>query len=282
MVNIGPAKKRLKSRKGNHFRKQRKVIPWRRLLIGALWGTMALGSLTMIVAVAYYGAQMLFASDYFKVEQIRVEDNRRISREEILALSDIHPGTNIFELDLGRIGTRIEENPWIASAKVRRMFPNQLVIRVAERTPRAIVCLDYLYYLDASGQIFKRLERGDRLDFPVISGIDRQALLARNEATMRHLDTILSVLESLDRRKVFGVGDVSELSIDDTGSITLYTCNGGVPIRMGQNDFDSKLNRFEKIFPQIKTRLSFIDYIDLNVTRRVIVKLDAGNVRGKG
>jgi cell division protein FtsQ len=282
MVNIGPAKKRLKSRKGNHFRKQRKVIPWRRLLIGALWGTMALGSLTMIVAVAYYAAQMLFASDYFKVEQIRVEDNRRISREEILALSDIHPGTNIFELDLGRIGTRIEENPWIASAKVRRMFPNQLVIRVAERTPRAIVCLDYLYYLDASGQIFKRLERGDRLDFPVISGIDRQALLARNEATMRHLDTILGVLESLDRRKVFGVGDVSELSIDDTGSITLYTCNGGVPIRMGQNDFDSKLNRFEKIFPQIKTRLSFIDYIDLNVTRRVIVKLDAGNVRGKG
>jgi cell division protein FtsQ len=282
MVNIGPAKKRLKSRKGNHFRKQRKVIPWRRLLIGALWGTMALGSLTMIVAVAYYAAQMLFASDYFKVEQIRVEDNRRISREEILALSDIHPGTNIFELDLGRIGTRIEENPWIASAKVRRMFPNQLVIRVAERTPRALVCLDYLYYLDASGQIFKRLERGDRLDFPVISGIDRQALLARNEATMRHLDTILGVLESLDRRKVFGVGDVSELSIDDTGSITLYTCNGGVPIRMGQNDFDSKLNRFEKIFPQIKTRLSFIDYIDLNVTRRVIVKLDAGNVRGKG
>jgi cell division protein FtsQ len=282
MVNIGPAKKRLKSRKGNHFRKQRKVIPWRRLLIGALWGTMALGSLTMIVAVAYYAAQMLFASDYFKVEQIRVEDNRRISREEILALSDIHPGTNIFELDLGRIGTRIEENPWIASAKVRRMFPNQLVIRVAERTPRAIVCLDYLYYLDASGQIFKRLERGDRLDFPVISGIDRQALLARNEATMRHLDTMLGVLESLDRRKVFGVGDVSELSIDDTGSITLYTCNGGVPIRMGQNDFDSKLNRFEKIFPQIKTRLSFIDYIDLNVTRRVIVKLDAGNVRGKG
>lgn len=257
-------------------------MPWRRLLIGALWGTMALGSLTMVVAAAYFAAQMLFASDYFKVEQILVENNHRISREEILALSDIHPGTNIFELDLGRISTRIGENPWIAAAKVRRLFPNQLVIRVEERTPKAIVRLDYLYYMDTSGQIFKRLERGDKLDFPVVSGIDRQALLARNEATMRHLETVLKVFASLDGRKVFGFSDVSELSLDDTGNITLYTCNGGVPVRIGQSDFDSKFNRLEKIFSQLKTRLSFIDYIDLNVTRRIIVKLDAGNVRGRG
>lgn len=282
MVNVGPSNIRRKSRKGNHFRKQRKVIPWRRLLIGSLWGTMALASLSMVVAVAYFAAQMLFSSDYFKVEQIRVENNSRISREEILALSDIHPGTNIFELELGRISTRIEENPWIAGAKVRRLFPNQLVIHVAERTPKAIVRLDYLYYLDAAGQVFKRLEKGDRLDFPVVSGIDRQALLERDEKTMLHLEAALGVLKSLDGRKVFGVNDVSELSLDETGSITLYTCKGGVPVRIGQSDFDSKLNRLEKIFPQLKTRLSFIDYIDLNVTRRIIVKLDAGDVRGKG
>ncbi len=282
MINVGPSKKRRKSRKGNHFRKQRRVIPWGRLLIGSLWGTMALASLSMVVAVAYFAAQMLFASDYFKVEQIRVENNSRIGREEILALSDINPGTNIFDLDLGRISTRIEENPWIASAKVRRLFPNQLVIRVAERTPRAIVRLDYLYYIDAEGQVFKRLERGDRLDFPVVSGIDRQALLERNEATMLHLKAALEVLERLDGRKIFGTSDVSELSLDETGSITLYTCKGGVPVRIGQSDFDGKLNRLEKIFPQLKSRLSLIDYIDLNVTRRIIVKLDAGDVRGKG
>ncbi len=282
MVNVGPSKKRRNNRNGNHFRKQRRNIPWRRLLIGSLWGTMALASLSMVVAVAYFAAQTLFASDYFKVEQIRVENNRRISREEILALSDIHPGTNIFELDLGRISTRIEENPWIASAKVRRLFPNQLVIHVAERTPKAIVSLDYLYYLDAAGQVFKRLERGDPLDFPVVSGINRQALLARDEKTMQHLGAVIGVLKSLDGRKVFNTSDVSELGLDETGSITLYTCKGGVPVRIGQSDFDSKLNRLEKIFPQLKTRLSFIDYIDLNVTRRIIVKLDAGDARGKG
>lgn len=282
MVNIGSTKKRRKSRKGNHFSKQSRGFPWQRLLIGSLWGTVTVAILSMVAAIAYFAAQMLFASDYFKVELVRVENNRRISSEEILALSDINPGTNIFDLDLGRISTRIEENPWISTAGVRRLFPNQLVIRVAERIPKAIVRLDYLYYLDAQGQVFKRLERGDRLDFPVISGIDRQELLERNEATLHRLEVVLGLIENLDRRKVFSTSDVSELSLDDTGSITLYTCNGGVPVRMGKKNFDSKLDRLEKIFPQLKTRLSFIDYIDLNVTRRIIVKLDAGDVRGKG
>jgi cell division protein FtsQ len=144
------------------------------------------------------------------------------------------------------------------------------------------VRLDFLYYVDASGEIFKRLERGDRLDYPVLSGIDRQALLERNESTMRQLDEALGLLAALEGRKVFGPADVSELSLDDRGGITLYTCNGGVPVRMGYNDFDAKLNRLEKIFPQLKTRLGIIDYIDLNVARRIIVKLDTGEVRGKG
>lgn len=282
MVNIATPKKQRLKRKGNRFKKRRRIIPWRRLLIGALWGTMALASVSMVVAVACFAGQMLFASDYFKIEQIRVENNRRISSEEILALADIRAGTNIFELDLERVSSRIGENPWIAGAKVRRLFPDQLVIRVDERTPRAIVRLDFLYYVDASGEIFKRLERGDRLDYPVLSGIDRQALLERNESTMRQLDEALGLLAALEGRKVFGPADVSELSLDDRGGITLYTCNGGVPVRMGYNDFDAKLNRLEKIFPQLKTRLGIIDYIDLNVARRIIVKLDTGEVRGKG
>jgi cell division protein FtsQ len=282
MVNIRPQKKRRLGRKGNRFRKPRRVIPWRRLLIGGLWGTMAMASLAMVVAVAYFAGQMLFASDYFKVDRILVENNSRIGRDEILALSDIRAGSNIFELDLKRVSHRIEENPWISSAKVRRLFPDQLVIRVEERVPRAIVGLDCLYYLDASGHVFKQLEKGDRLDFPMVTGIDRQVLLEGGESVRQQLSEVLELLDMLQGRRVFGIDDVSELSLDDTTGITLYTCRGGVPVRMGHNDFEVKLNSLERIYPQLRTRLGSIDYIDLNVSRRIIVKLDAGNVRGKG
>jgi cell division protein FtsQ len=243
---------------------------------------MALASLAMLTGLAYLVGQVLVASDYFKVRQIRVENQRRISREEILALSDIRAGSNIFELDLDRIGERIEENPWIAGAQVRRVFPDKLHIRVEERVPRAIVRLDYLYYLDASGEIFKMVEHGDRLDFPVISGIDRQELIDRPAQARRHLGEALALLDNLAARQVFGLSEVSELLVDDSAGITLYTCSGGVPVRIGRSGFDVKLDQLEHIFPELKTRLAAIDYIDLNVARRVIVKTDAGDVRGKG
>ncbi|MDY0262619.1 FtsQ-type POTRA domain-containing protein [Syntrophotalea acetylenica] len=282
MVNMAPPKQRRSKGKGNHFRKPRRVVPWRRLLTGGLLIVLTLASAALVVAGARFAGQTLSSSDFFRIENIRVENNRRIPGKQILALSDVRAGANIFELDLQRIGRRIEQNPWIAEARVRRMFPDQLVIRVEERTPKAIVRLDYLYYVDASGQIFKRLERGDGLNFPVISGIERQALLEHRDATLQRLNEAIRLLEELEHRKVFRPADVSELKLDDTCGITLYTCKGGVPVRLGHDGFSAKLDRLEKIFPQLATRLGIIDYIDLNVARRVIVKLETGEARGKG
>ena len=42
---------------------------------------------------------------------------------------------------------------------------------MAEREPVAVVNIGCLYYLDSNGELFKPLTEGDRLDFPVITGI---------------------------------------------------------------------------------------------------------------
>ena len=62
-----------------------------------------------------------------------------------------------------------------------RVFPREVVIPVHERVPQAIINLGYLYYVDGGGEIFKVLSSDDRLDFPVITGIDRQFLLENPE-----------------------------------------------------------------------------------------------------
>src|SRR5690606_36572177 len=114
---------------------------------------------------------------YFHVDTLRVEGEKRVSREEILALSDIASGTSIFDLNLEMIGRKIAGDPWIATAEVERSFPREVVIRVTERRPRAVINLGYLYYVDAGGEIFKVLEAIDSLDYPVITGIERSFLL---------------------------------------------------------------------------------------------------------
>ncbi len=67
----------------------------------------------MIIIGGFFVVQLLMASDLFKIDQISVQGNSRLDPDSIVALSDIQEGVNTFSLDLGLIGRKIEENPWI-------------------------------------------------------------------------------------------------------------------------------------------------------------------------
>jgi len=268
--------------KPNRFKKQKRPWAWRHQLGRMLRITVFLFGATLLTCGGVVTVRVLLASDFFSVAVVRIENQQRLEQEEIRALSDIHKGDNIFDLDLDTIGRKIEENPWVASARVERVFPDEVVIRVSEREPKAIVSLGYLYYVDGAGEIFKMLDSKDRLDYPLVSGIDRQQLLDNPEETRGQLTEAMQLLEELSRRDIFHLDEVSELHIDRKDGLILYTYHGGVPIRLGNSGFAAKLDCLEGIYRELQPRLAAIAYIDLNVAERVIVKLDEKFSRGRG
>jgi len=274
--------KQTKSVRRNRRKKQKQPLPWKQVLARLLRVTVFCGSVTFLLFAAVLGGRLLLGSGYFAVTTVQVENNQRLLPEEVLALSDIEQGSNIFDLDLDMIGGKIEENPWVASARVERVFPNEVTIRIEERQPQAIVRLGYLYYVDVYGEIFKMLDAGDRLDYPLISGIDRQLLLDKPEQARELLLGALGLLTELAQRRIFSLDQVSELRVAPQEGITLYTYRGGVPVRFGQNGYRTKLDRLERIYRELQPRLAAIDYIDLNVVERVIVKLESHRNRGQG
>ncbi len=274
--------KQPRSVRRNRRKKQKQPLPWKQLLARLLRVTVFCGSVAFLLFGAVLIGRLLLVSGYFSVTSVRVENNQRLLQEEVLALSDIEQGSNIFDLDLDMIGGKIEENSWVASAQVERVFPNEVTIRIEERQPQAIVRLGYLYYVDIDGEIFKMLDAGDRLDYPLISGIDRQLLLDNPEQARELLLGALGLLAELAERRVFSLDQVSELRVTTQEGITLYTYRGGVPVRFGQNGYSTKLDRLERIYRELQPRLASIDYIDLNVVERVIVKLESHRNRGRG
>ena len=155
-----------------------------------------------------------------------------------------------------------------------------MVIRVVEREARAIIDLDYLYYVDRDGEVFKMLEAGDELDYPVITGIDRQYLLDNPDLTQGSLNLALLLMGELENRSLFNLDDISEIHYDQQEGLIMHTRIGGVPIRMGKDGFAVKLNRLETIYDDLEPRLLALKYIDLNVTDRVIVKVDVKRTVG--
>ncbi len=261
--------------KVNRRKRQKQKRDWKRIFHRLLVISVRLGSLVLLVSGGFLVGQMLFDSGYFRVDSVRILNNQRVSQNEILGLSDIRQGNRMFDLDLELIGAKIEENPWIVSAQVKRVFPRQVLVQVTEREPQAIINLGYLYYVDGGGEIFKQLDSGDSLDFPVITGIDRNLLLEQPEQTRNQLVLAMSLIEVLGSRRVFTLGKVSELKVDVQEGLVLYTYTGGVPVRMGYENFAAKLDRLETIYPELEPRLLGLKSIDLNVIDRVIVQIDS-------
>lgn len=274
MRDLKKNQKKSKKIRQNRRKKQTKPISWRKLLHRTLRVGVTVFSAVMLLIGGFFVTQLLLASDLFRVEQIVVQGNSRLTEQQIAALSDIQIGINTFSLDLGLIGRKIEENPWVQQADVRRIFPRQVVIDLKERRPVAIINLGYLYYLDDRGEIFKVLCASDNLDYPIITGFNYDKAQGHDTEYAQKLRQIVGLLTDLSERNLFSLDQVSEIHHEDSGGLSLFTLEGGVKVKLGCTDYSDKLDRLERIYTQLQPKLQMLDYIDLNVDDKVIVRIE--------
>ncbi len=282
MRDLKKNQKKNKKVRQNRLKKKKKPLNWRKLLHRTLRIGVATFSAVLIVVGGFFVTQLLLASDLFRVEQVTVQGNSRLKENQVVALSDIQIGINTFNLDLGLIGRKIEENPWVESAHVQRIFPRQLLIKIEERQPVAIINLGYLYYLDSRGEIFKVLGAADNLDYPIVTGFDYKKAQQHNPEYARQLRQIVGLLADLSQRRLFGIDQVSEVHFTARGGLSLFTLDGGVKVKLGYTDFSRKLDRLERIYAQLQPKLQMLDYVDLNVDEKVIVRIEQLKQLAKG
>ena len=274
MRDLKKNQKKSKKARQNRLKKQKKPLNWRKLLHRGLRVGVAVFSAALLLIGGFFVTQLLLASDLFRVDQITVQGNDRLTEQQVEALSDIQININTFSLDLGLIGRKIEENPWVQKADVQRIFPRQVVISLTERTPVAIINLGYLYYLDDQGEVFKVLDAADSLDYPIITGFNYDKAQDHDTEYALKLRQIVALLADLSRRDLFSLAQVSEIHHEAGGGYSLFTLEGGVKVKLGYDEHSRKLDRLERIYAQLQPKLQMLDYIDLNVEEKVIVRIE--------
>lgn len=252
--------------------KKREPINWRPLLKGLARGTaaLAIGAAVCIGGLKLY--RLYCATTFLRIENIEVTPVTRLTRPQILALAGVQPGDSMFKVGLETIAERLSKNPWLEGVRVRRFFPGTLAIDLKERSPQAIVNVGCLYYLDAEGTLFKPLAEGDKLDYPLITGVSRDDLVRDPQGSREALQTALRLIGRLRGGSVFGLADVSEIHYDKGYGFTLFTVQGGIPVRLGNGGFQAKLARFARIYNQLKPQMQALEYVDLDYNDKIIVK----------
>lgn len=243
------------------------------------WGRRA-GKLTawmlvpLSVAGLCYGCY-LFMSQLviFPLERIEVSGRyKQLTREEILAISGARIGESVLSLKLKRMGELLAKNPWVDQVRVRRYFPGSLTIDVQEREPVAIINMGYLYYLSRKGEIFKPLNQGEPMDFPVVTGFSEEEMLKDQLVSREALQTALGLIDLLRKGAVIRLDDVSEIHYDKGNGFTLFAVNGGVPIKLGHGDFSAKITRLDRIYKELQAQQPTPLSIDLDYPDRIVVR----------
>jgi cell division protein FtsQ len=78
-------------------------------------------------------------SEAFRLRDVSVSGQRHLTAAEVERIAGLSSQTNVFWTSPAALARRLEQSPWIASARISRSFPSTLRISVRERTPVAVL-----------------------------------------------------------------------------------------------------------------------------------------------
>lgn len=256
----------------NRMKREKRRINLRGL-VKKLSRTIVFLSVAALCGLLIYEAYCLMArSTFFKIEKIEVSTLNRLTRADVIAQAGIKPGDDLMSLHLGRIGEQLSKNPWVDKVRIRRYLPHTLVIEISEQEPVAVASMGYLYYLNAGGEVFKLLTEGDKLDYPVFTGVTEDDLSKDPSGSKEAIRTMISLVDLLKGGKVLKLADISEIHYDKGYGFTIFLADRGVPVRLGRTDFDDKLARLARIYGSLQPKMTTLEYIDLDYIDKIVVK----------
>ena len=226
-----------------------------------------------LACAALYGCyRAVTSATLFSLKSVDVSTTKHLTRDEILGLAGVEPGKDLLRMNLKVMGDHILQNPWVETVRINRYFPDGVSISITEREPVAIVNMGFIYYLDKKGNVFKVLNQGDKLDFPVVTGFSEEELGIDPKGSKEALESTCDLLKILREKGAFILADVSEIHYDKGYGFTLFTASGALPVKVGSGDFAAKVERFARIYRDLMVQLPLIHYIDLDYNDKIIVK----------
>ncbi len=164
---------------------------------------------------------------------------------------------SFFKVDLNGMRHDLEQMPWIAHAQVRRVWPDQVVIRLDEQLPIARWGEEAL--LNNQGEAFAPSELSNYEHLPQLHGPKRA-----QQRVMQQYQLLSQMLRPLGF-------SITRLELRERGSWFLTTSEG-IELLLGRDHLVEKVRRFGTIYEKaLKEQSGNIARIDLRYSNGLAV-----------
>lgn len=238
--------------------------PWRLLALMKDAAGLAL-VVGIAVGVAYGAERYITTSPRFALTEVIIVGNHLRTQPDLMTRAGFSVGENVFTVDLDAAQTKLESDPWIAEATLARRLPDGIVVTVRERQAAALVALGTDTYLSTSaGELFKKLEPGDPVELPVITGIDPDHALDDREGVARDIVRALDLASDYEHGTLGQKQPLEEIHMSPSGGVTLVIGKGSTQLVLGGPPYRKKLEEASRVVFEIERRGNKADAIFLD------------------
>jgi len=223
--------------------------------------------LIILVAFLLILAAGFLAFKTLTVRHVVITGNKHLTEKEIRSITGIKEGISIIYPSSRTLYERLKKTPWIKDAIIRKDLNGTITIYVKESTPVAIAMFnEHSYLIDYEAQVledFTEKINDSNVFLPVIKNIDP----FKNRET---LEEAVKLLNFINHKGFVKSDDEIIITGNNPDDLTLYV--NGFQIIVGRGDFEAKFAKYIVVNSEIQKRGLNVQYVDLRVPDRVIVK----------
>ncbi|MFH1288669.1 MAG: FtsQ-type POTRA domain-containing protein [bacterium] len=232
----------------------------------------ALVGMAIVVSLFWITRNFVLVTPYFNVKNIVVSGNNIVPKEDIIKLTGIEFGQNIFKLNLIKIQYRIKESPLFDKVHVKRCLPDKIEVHVEEREASAILNMKVDFYLvSGDGIIFQKLSSVIYKNLPIITGVELKSVILGDDTNSFSLKTGLKIVKDIKSVQPEFLDCISEINVSCSDEIIIYT-DSGTKLKIDKDTEKSKWFYVNKAISAANADKISIEYVDMRYNKQIVLK----------
>ena len=188
------------------------------------------------------------------------------SQRQIDGVFAADAGRSVYLIPLSDRRARLCSVDWVKDASIARLWPNRVVVNIAERKPVAFLAMGPSRFglIDEDGVILPLAP--DHFTLPVLTGIRASHPLAERRARVARMLRLTRELGDQTTK-------ISEIDVSDRDNLKVTQPEGGrmVTLLLGDHNFALRYQNFARNYSEIKRRLPEAATLDLRLEDRITV-----------
>ncbi|MDD4588073.1 MAG: FtsQ-type POTRA domain-containing protein [Heliobacteriaceae bacterium] len=206
-----------------------------------------------------------------------VKGTSLIDQDELIRLSGIRFGENIWKLNVDRVQQQLTFHPQVEAVTVKREWPSGIWLEIRERKPVAVLAQGSDFILvDQRGIFLQKVTSLHGIPLPMITGLPVPVTVGPGQTLeIDGLPVALRLCQEMSSSLILQIG---EIHVANKERLVLYT-GEGLEIRFGSPvDIVAKGEILTEILGEISRRggAKTVQYVDVSSLNVPVIKTKSG------